>query len=271
MFQMCRFATLYILCTLSTLLAAACSRQHDDASAQESANASANGRRPVVEASEVPYHAIAFADTGSVTGHVVFTGVPKGDTLITVPAEQNGCGKPLTIDRLDRTKDGYVADAVVWLTDVRAGRALPLDRRFEVENADCEWHPHVQAIVLGGTVNVSNDDPLVDRAYITRFATGDTMGIAPFTDAGQVIPYDHVFHTPGIRELFMESRPMSHAWVVVLDHPFFDVTRNDGTFTISGVPAGTHAVRVWHPLLGVADGTVQVTQGKATTLTLQFH
>jgi hypothetical protein len=268
MLQACRSIT---LCTLTALFAGACSRQRDAANAQESTDASAHGRRPVVEASEVPYHAIAFADTGSVTGHVVFTGVPKGDTLITVPADQNGCGQPLTIDRLDRTKDGDISDAIVWLTDVRAGRALPLERRFEVENSDCEWHPHVQAIVIGGTVNVSNDDPLVERAYITHFATGDTIGIAPFTDAGQVIPYDHLFHTPGIRELSMESRPASHAWIVVLDHPYFDVTHSDGSFTISGVPAGTHTVRAWHPLLGVADGTVRVVQGESTTVTLQFH
>jgi hypothetical protein len=166
---------------------------------------------------------------------------------------------------------GKVANAVVWLTDVRQGRALPGDRRFELTNDDCTWSPQVQTAIAGGGLNVVNYDPLAERASATDIATGDTVAIAPFTDDGQVIPYDKLLRTPGIFEFSVESRPMSRAWVVVLDQPYFAVTDSHGTFTIDGVPPGTHRIRAWHPMLGVADGTVTVTPNGTSDVALRFH
>ena len=35
---------------------------------------------------------------------------------------------------------------------------------------------------------------------------------------------------------------------VVFNHPFFAVTGDDGTYTISGLPPGTYTVSVWHEI-----------------------
>ena len=130
--------------------------------------------------------------------------------------------------------------------------------------------PIVQAVAAGGTLNVVNSDPLVERAYATNIATGDTVAVAPFTDDGQIIPYDKMLRTPGIYEFSVESRPMSRAWVAVFDHPYFAVTAADGRFSLEGVPAGVHHVRAWHPMLGMTNGTVTVTPGQQAVVTLQW-
>lgn len=228
-------------------------------------------RRAVVLArSATPYTVVSVADPGKIIGSVQFSGTPPSDTAIIVPADQNGCGKPLAVRLLART-NGKVANAVVWLTDVRQGRSLSSERRFQLTNDDCAWNPQMQTAVTGGALNVVNYDPLAERAYATDISSGDTVLIAPFTDDGQVIPYDKLLRAPGIFEFSVESRPMSRAWVVVLDQPYFAVTDARGNFTVDNVPSGVHHIRAWHPMLGVTDGTVTVAPNGTANVDLRFR
>jgi hypothetical protein len=255
---------------IALALVAACSGE-DQSSAQAVGDTAGAARRVVVvPAASIAYRETSVTDPGTISGTVQLTGVPPGDTTILVPADQNGCGRQLKVQLISRRAD-KLAGAVVWLTDVRQGEPLPNRRRFQLTNEDCAWDPQVQAVVTGGALNVVNYDPLAERAFATRVSTGDTVAMAPFTDDGQVIPYDRLLLAPGVLEFSIESRPMSRAWVVVLDQPYFDVTDSRGNFSIANVPAGTHHIRAWHPMLGVTDGTVTVTPDGTATIDLAFH
>ncbi len=253
------------------LIASACSRgdeKSEDVNPEDTIGAAA--RVVVVPVPKGAYQVVTPSDTGSITGTVLFTGVPPGDTVTLIPAEQVGCNKPLTIDRLERT-DGKVANVLVWLLDIRKGKALPLDRRYELRNGDCMWSPTIQVVAVGGTVNVFNEDPLVEQANIINIANGDTAGVAPFTDGGQIIPYTRLFKSPAAYEFSIESRPVSRAWIVALDHPYFAVTKKDGEFNLTGVPVGVYTLRAWHPVLGLIDKVVEVKNRQVTTVEAAFQ
>jgi hypothetical protein len=49
-----------------------------------------------------------------------------------------------------------------------------------------------------------------------------------------------------------------NAYVGVVAHPFFAVTKDDGRFEIKGLPAGTYTIEAWHEQLGTQTQSVTV-------------
>ena len=60
--------------------------------------------------------------------------------------------------------------------------------------------------------------------------------------------------------------------LMVFDHPFYAVTKEDGSFEITGVPAGTQNIVVWQRKTGFVTGggsrgqAVEVKAGQVTDL-----
>src|SRR6185503_2831036 len=52
--------------------------------------------------------------------------------------------------------------------------------------------------------------------------------------------------TRGIVEVRCVQHPWTHAYIAVFDHPYFDVTEDDGSFKIDSLPPGTYTVNLWH-------------------------
>ena len=67
------------------------------------------------------------------------------------------------------------------------------------------------------------------------------------------------------------QHPWMKSYVGVLNHPFFAVTAEDGSFTIKGVPPGKYTLVAWHE--GGATGTekpMQITVAANGTVKQDF-
>jgi hypothetical protein len=53
------------------------------------------------------------------------------------------------------------------------------------------------------------------------------------------------------------------AYANVVTHPFFAVTKDDGTFEIKGLPAGTYTIEAWHERLGTQQTKVTISDSAA--------
>jgi uncharacterized protein (DUF2141 family) len=49
-----------------------------------------------------------------------------------------------------------------------------------------------------------------------------------------------------------------HAFIGVLDHPYFAVSKDDGSFEIKNLPPGTYTIAVWQEKLGTQEQQVTV-------------
>lgn len=262
--------------TVVILTATACSRD-DTASAHPRDEArSAAGRvvpRPaVITPASQPYRVVQVGTPGSITGTFDFEGPIPADTVIRPNVDQAVCGNSIVEKRITRSGGGTrVGGVLVWLTDIRSGKPLPLERRFELTNDDCKLDPYIQVIFTNSTLNVATEDRTLHTNRFINVGTGEVAAIAPFNDNGEVVPLDHTFKEPGQIEVVCEQHPWTKAWIAVLDHPYSAKTSALGTFNIDAIPPGRYRVRAWHPSLGVEDDSVTVAAGQSTTLAFRMR
>ncbi len=255
------------------LTVVACSRDDTASARTRDGERSADRVAPrpaVITPSAQPYRVVPVANGGSISGTVDFDGPIPSDTIIRPTLDQYVCGTQILQSRVARSGT-RIGGALVWLTDIRSGKALPLERRFELTNDDCALDPYIQVIYTTSTLNVATQDKAIHTNRFINVGTGVIEAIAPFNDAGEVVPLDHVFKEQGEIEVVCQQHPWTRAWVAVLDHPYSAKTAANGSFNIPDIPPGKYRVRAWHPHLGFSDDSVSVVAGQPANIAFRMR
>jgi carboxypeptidase family protein len=243
---------LFVLILCST---AACSTDRESTAQAKTAKSSAG----VIALPSVPYKPVALSSVGAITGTIEIDGDAPADSIVTPPRDQEVCGTGYPDSSVVR-HGNLLANAVVWLTDVKQGKELPVERRTEIINEECRLTPRVQAVVAGTTVNVRNEDRL---AHTTRFllggAGGDTLARIPLTDDGQVVPNEHIAAKAGLIAVTCAQHAWTRGFIAVIESPYFAVTDQSGTFRLDSIPPGRYHLRVWHERGAPVEQDVDVT------------
>jgi hypothetical protein len=211
----------------------------------------------------MPYRVTTVTEGGRLLGRLTMpddSGVPAGDALA-----RDTCGVrwPRSASERGGTR------ALVWITDLRAGKPLPTEKRYTLTIEHCQAAPRVQGALAGGTLNVLSLDPTDHR---TRFLTADgaTLDVIHQFDAGQLVPKTNLLGRPGLLELRCDIHPWTRAWIRVFDQPYFAEVEDDGRFTIDSIPPGEHELVIWHPVAGRREHRVTIPAGRDTTVELGF-
>jgi hypothetical protein len=127
--------------------------------------------------------------------------------------------------------------------------------------------PRVSAAVKGTPVLLeATDSVFADvAAYV---GMSDLIFRRKFVLAGD--RFQATLDRPGLVTLESEVQPLDRAWVYVTPTAIFAVTGADGRYALDGVPAGRRRFTAWHPGKGIVDREVDVAEGKAATLDIDF-
>ena len=216
------------------------------------------------------YAAVAMAEPGAVRGTVSIDGDIPEDSLIHPTSDVTTCGAELRNTTIDHNGP-LLAGAVVWLDGVRAGKPLPLVRRYDIINEGCLVLPRVQAAIVGGTLNVRSRDPVTHRTRLVRAGEAKPVALVTETDEGQVVPLDHALEVPGQVEIRCDQHPWTRGYIAVFDHPYFTVTTANGDFELDSVPPGTYTLKVWHERLGTTSRAVTIVGGGTATADVEMR
>lgn len=220
------------------------------------------------EAPRPPYRVVSVARSGAIIGKVTLASPPPADSVFQPPADvAELCGPTRRVELVDHRGE-LLENVVIWLADARSGKALPIERRYEITNTDCALEPRVQAAVVGGMINVRNADRSAHRTIFEL--GGDTLATVRESEAGQVVPTEKALARRGLVEVVSGTYPWSRAWIRVFDHPYFAVTNRDGTFTIDSVPPGSYRLVAWEARLGTREREVTVQAATDSRVDLSF-
>lgn len=141
-----------------------------------------------------------------------------------------------------------VSDAVVFLDSAQAKAAVKPVSGTDVEQAAKQFAPRVSVVPVGSSVAFPNRDTV--RHHVYSFSPAKTFDIKLYagTPANPVL-----FDKPGIVVLGCNIHDQMLAWVVVVDTPYYGKTNASGQISLPAAPAGTYALKVWHP--GLAAGS----------------
>jgi hypothetical protein len=188
---------------------------------------------------------------GTITGIVKFAGKQPRRAKIDMSASAyclQACGSEPPLEEnwvFGRNgQDVTLQNVLVYVSKGLEGRTFdPPSKPAILDQAGCLYTPHVVAVMAGQTLQIRNSDatlhnvntrPLKNRGFNTGMPSkGDR--------------FDQVFSVPE-RKILLECNmhPWMKAYVHVLEHPFFAITEEDGTFTLKGLPPGEYEVAVLH-------------------------
>ena len=260
------------------LLAAACTGDGSGASAaaksSKQAGATAGGTKMesagdvVISLPSAPYKAVAVPNAGSISGTVTLSAPLAPLAVVSAGKDSATCGRTIADMSAPQVGTG-LGGVVVWLDGVRSGKPLPLERRLEMESVHCNLVPRVQGGLVGGAVNVIGHDPLRQHLQFTVGGESKPRAAILLGRDEQVIPTELPTKSPGL----VLVRDLEHSWpravIAVFDHPYFAVTKPDGSFTIDGVAPGTYTLVAWHERTKKATERVTVVGGHGTDVALK--
>ncbi|HET6466533.1 MAG TPA: carboxypeptidase regulatory-like domain-containing protein [Nitrospiria bacterium] len=151
---------------------------------------------------------------------------------------------------------------LVYIEDVKGSFPVP-KRRPEMNHVNLQFQPGRLAVMKGGTVDFPNSDPVLHSAFSISKSNPFELGIY-----GRGFEKFVHFQNPGLVEIFCHIHSHMHAFVMVVDNPFFGVTKKDGSFTIPDVPGGTYHVKAW--VDPSTNDSKPVTVGENENVTLNF-
>lgn len=187
--------------------------------------------------------------TGTIKGKVSFEGdAPKMEPLKIDDAAAKGCVHTGSVDTTDRSvrvhKTGGIADVVVTVSVKGMELEVPSEP-IVIDQKGCRFVNPVVVVPEGATVRYANSDGLNHNVH--------TYAIKNKALNSNIPGGSHEEQELGKSEDF-EVKCDIHPWmksvVYVTDDPVYSLSSEDGSFTLSGVPAGTYKVNYWHPTLG---------------------
>jgi Carboxypeptidase regulatory-like domain len=217
-------------------------------------------------ASSGVYHVVDVKNPGAIHGVITLDSVPQGHDTTLSGDEASACGARMP----DRSVTHYGHDlegALVWVSDARQGNALTADRRAHLAIVRCQLVPRMLALVRGTTINLQSRDATVHHTGFYSESEGELLSRMLTVDRWAVVPSARIAARPGLVRVRLSRHPYVHGFVAVFDHPYFAVTNRYGRYRISGLPAGTYHVRVWHERADrIVEQVVTVKPGGASTL-----
>ena len=61
-----------------------------------------------------------------------------------------------------------------------------------------------------------------------------------------------------------------HAWIGVVENPYFAVTGSDGAFDLKNLPPGDYTIAVWHETLGQQTKQVHVAASQPVAIDFTY-
>lgn len=199
---------------------------------------------------------VAAQETGGVKGIFTLNGEIPDLPAPVVDKDTQVCGKtpvPNQTIVVDPETKG-LANVFIWIrrfdkNDIPESLKQPSEEKVVLDQKNCVFIPHCLIVRAGQSLVALNDDPVSHNVRATLLRNGtfndsiapnDREGITREMTRGEILP----------QPIQCDIHPWMQAHMLVVDHPYADLSDEKGAFTIEGLPEGKYDFTVWQETTG---------------------
>jgi hypothetical protein len=192
------------------------------------------------------YRVIPVANGGTISGTVKWLGPVPHALDFPITKDPQICDpdskKTADLERLVIGPQGGLANTVVYLDNISSGKAMDLPhQRRHLDQKHCRYVPHILLVPENGALDMVSSDTTLHTIHMDGSATFNLPFPFPYR------PISRTMSRPGLVHLRCNG---GHVWMnaemMVVPHPYYAVTDDDGRFEFVNVPPGTYQIVAWH-------------------------
>jgi hypothetical protein len=207
----------------------------------------------------------------TVTGKVLFEGTAPPNAVINMTSDP-ACGAGNTGEVTSESilvDNGGLQNVFVYVKD-GLGNKYIFDTPTESVTLDqkgCHYVPHVLGLRTTQPLDVVNSDATLHNVHARPEANREFNQGQPMAGMKNAV----TFTTPEVLIPFKcDVHSWMHAYIGVVDHPYFAVSGRGGKFELRTIPPGTYTIEAVHEKLGRQTQTVTLGQKDAKDITFTF-
>jgi polysaccharide lyase family 4-like protein len=192
------------------------------------------------------YTVIPVINGGTITGTVKWSGPEPRGLDVPVNKDPEICDpeshKRINLERMVIGPDGGVANTIIYLKNISHGKEmnLPVPRR-SLDQKHCRYEPHILLVPQNAELAMKSSDAVLHTVRMDGAASFNL----PFQFTDRVTTRN--MNTPGLVNLRCNG---GHVWMnaemMVVPHPYYSVSDQNGRFELTDVPPGNYEVVAWH-------------------------
>jgi hypothetical protein len=198
---------------------------------------------------------------GSVSGKISFEGTaPAAEKIKTSADPKCQAMHPQGLERqtVDATGGG-LKDVFVYVKSGLSGTYPAPAEPVLLDQHGCMYSPHIIVVQAGQPLKIRNSDDTLHNIH-PRPATNAEFNIG---QPRQGMESTKTFDKPEVMiPVGCDVHPCMRSYIAVVGHPFFAVSKEDGTYEIKGLPAGEYEIEAWHEKLKSQTQKVTVKDGE---------
>lgn len=203
----------------------------------------------------------AFA--ANVTGSIKFEGAAPARKPLDMKADPKCAAANKTkalSEKVIVNSNKTLKNAFVYIKEGKTP-APAATQKVVFDQKNCTYTPHVFGIQVGQTLEIINSDETLHNVHAMPKVNPQFNQGMPKKD----MKITKTFSKPEIgAKIKCDVHPWMSAFANVVENSYFAVSDDNGKFNISGVPAGSYTVAVWHEELGTKEAKLTVTDKDAT-------
>ena len=193
---------------------------------------------------------------GNIVGKVTYAGTAPAPKPIAITKDKEVCSREPHVDEsLVVAADKGLANVVVYIKDAPNAPKMAVPAKApELDQKSCKFHPHIQIIPAGGTLDVLNNDGILHNIHTYPKNNPPINQAQPKFKTKMPIK----FEKPDTIRLSCDVHTWMNGWLIVAPNAWYTVSGPDGTFKIENVAPGTYTLSYWQENLGTQTAQVTV-------------